>query len=359
MTNNSQTTPNGSKTSQTSPSKPGNGSNVTKNGKLQYTVDRNAFMGLPFCEKGCGRRVRLKTNVLCSICKKEDISRRTNHKFCRVIKANGTRCNNFVKNEGDLCRKHRDSFAKVNSARLTTNTSATGNLVSHSIDKSRDYSPAKIIEILPMYYSCILGPTLNRYMNCITDDAPKKFYECEQELALTRAGAQAIIGAYSEVIEYIEANKARLLSPTHPDGTQKTEEEREKDRGTVFALQARAIKFGELMQQAMKAVVEVSEKAHNIYMKNADILDVAQLPLIVNQIIEITYNTLGDENQHLAEQLQQNIADRLRLPMDNKNEGTTRRADELMDQMASTFTFDAEAVLEHRLKLENKLEEVK
>lgn len=200
-----------------------------------------------------------------------------------------------------------------------------------------------------MYYSCVLGPQLQSYVNMLTDEAPKKIYECEAELQFSRAGATAALQFYNDLTEFIAANQEEWLST---DG--KTEEQIEKDRATFNTMQAKLIGAGQLLQKVMKEVVETAEKAHNIYLKNADILDVAQLPIIVNQIVEMAYTTFGPEGQHLAEQLQKTISEKLRLPNDNHNEGTTRRADDLIDQMASSLTLDAETVLIERNRLEEK-----
>lgn len=197
---------------------------------------------------------------------------------------------------------------------------------------------------MPSFYGQMLGPTLNRYMASLKTDTDKEVFEVQEELNLCRAAAAHSVKDYSMTLEALSL----LESQTHL-----TDEEKE----LKSQLNRMAPKLAKTMMESMAAVVDVAEKAQSIYLKNADLLDVKQVPIMVQQLVGLLYEVCGGQNQKIAEQFQTLIATKLRLPgYTLENESATRRMDQVLDDIIDSVEFDPKAIAEIRGILPNAIE---
>jgi hypothetical protein len=145
---------------------------------------------------------------------------------------------------------------------------------------------------MPKVYGKFMGPTLQEAIAAQLEQDPKEQLQLYEEIALMRQAAGEAVKLYSVALAANESEPS------------------DKRQGMV--LQAATI-----MQQSLNEVVRICESASRIEANAKDKISITNLSFFVDQLVRITYNTLGgdDVGQAQCAQLEQALRAQIRIPL--------------------------------------------
>lgn len=267
-------------------------------------------------------------------------------KKCSVCGVVPTYGHNIRCRDCTLCKTVREKCA----AKGCKNSAVKGKktCVMHAngskVHKDTAFYKKDFLATMPAHYTECLGPTLAAAFNSLTEKATNVQYETGEELAIVKMSNATFLRRYNEIFEA----KTLLLSqrPNFPD-TQS--EQRIAIEDAIRKLQFEEEKCVVKLREALKDTTEMAERGHNVYMKNADILDVKQIPLIINQIISIIFTACGSEHEEIALRIQEAMTQELHLPgYTPDGRSTTKTIESSLDDMMASFSLDALEVVKQK-----------
>jgi hypothetical protein len=139
---------------------------------------------------------------------------------------------------------------------------------------------------MPHFYSQYLGGTLKDRFEACLKATPSEQVAVYEELALLRIASAEAVALFNGATQLPDDNdnKAAILTMATAN-----------------------------MQDALHAVVKVCESAANIEAKAKDKVSVIAIMMIVEQVVRIAYDVLGDDMEK-AERFEKMIRENVRLP---------------------------------------------
>ena len=173
---------------------------------------------------------------------------------------------------------------------------------------------------MPGYYAQALGPTLHSYVESNSlGSTSNDVFLLNQELETARASCLLAVQKYGQIYETLQTDKNVS----------------ESQRNSLLAC---GMVIGQQIVQSMQRIAEISEKAHKIQINTSSNISVAEVDLIVRQLLHIMHRVCGDKYAHVAVAFDEEVKKTLRLPTTvNETPGSVISPDKALEMMAGTM----------------------
>lgn len=164
------------------------------------------------------------------------------------------------------------------------------------------------------FYSQYLSQTLQSLIEEASSAPAEEAYQLTDELVIARHAALGYVQAYDLLFEWHNKYKDWQGNP-EDDPTDKEVPPRSKaDRFNQVT--NRLVVMSQEVQNSMKRVSEIAERASAIKLKHAEVIEVSQLGAIVSQLTRLLYDVCGDEHISIAKEFERLARTQIKLPTD-------------------------------------------
>lgn len=225
---------------------------------------------------------------------------------CTKVRRNGKRCGKWANRGSDRCESHPRS-------------------------KSRDQRIGVRTEHLPRFYRDRLTRTLTEVVDSMLGEPAHEQVGLYEELALLRDVAGQVVQLYGTARDARDEHEAALVDVS-PDDEQGVAAWQER----ADALEGALAESAQMMVSQLNQVRDLATAIVRNEAVSKDKLSVHTLHGAMRQVVRIMYEVCGEENQHLAVQLEERVKAEVVLPVAGGTEGTDVTPDQDVLSMDDT-----------------------